>query len=493
MTTCAIYIRKSREDKDKPSQRLTVQREQLPAHAKAQGWQCAIYDDGHASAAKGKVEDLQQRARLENDIRAGKIDVLLCIELSRLSRDDTLQDYIAWLTLCSNHKVKLATPSRILDPAQHSDWMLLLMEGGFSSVEMKVLQGRMKDGRDQAYREGKFLGGVCPPPYVYDKGQGRPVIDQHQLAECQHIWTMAETNSARAIAQQLGKAEITIRRILSDDRLQFCRAERTDETTGETIKCDWEPCLTSDQAMRIREARSTRSNLKKGKREISSLLSNLGIMYCGYCGRTLKTWHNSRVRADGSRLDYYGCQAKDSRSACDKARLIAQSLLDHAVVSNIFNTLADIDELKASWEAQQSKSIDGIDWVIKEERKAQDKKRRLITAISNGIIELADAKQEMDAVKNRLEYLQQQKDTILNQSAAAPDWESLGLDDNIYYMMAKPEQREFISQIIDRIDVYNMHAIITYKFPRNTSGDTKSKINLPASQRGSRIDNKKAR
>src|SRR6185369_4013272 len=102
MATCAIYIRKSREEKDKPSQRLTVQREQLPAYAALQGWQSLIYDDGHASAAQGKPESLKERARLETDIRAGKINIILCIELSRLSRDDTMQDYIAWLTLCSD-------------------------------------------------------------------------------------------------------------------------------------------------------------------------------------------------------------------------------------------------------------------------------------------------------------------------------------------------------------------------------------------------------
>jgi DNA invertase Pin-like site-specific DNA recombinase len=138
--TAAVYIRKSRKDADKPSHRLTVQREHLPAYAKAQGWQVEIYDDGHASAARGKTEDLRERARLEDDIRASRIDIILTIELSRLSRDDSLQDYVAWLHLCGEHGVKLATMSRILDPAQHSDWMLLLMEGGFSSVEMKVLQ-----------------------------------------------------------------------------------------------------------------------------------------------------------------------------------------------------------------------------------------------------------------------------------------------------------------------------------------------------------------
>lgn len=85
---CAIYLRKSRKDKDKHAHRLIVQREQLPAYAIAQGWQPVIYDDGHASAARGKADDLKERARLEGDIRAGKINIILTIELSRLSRDD---------------------------------------------------------------------------------------------------------------------------------------------------------------------------------------------------------------------------------------------------------------------------------------------------------------------------------------------------------------------------------------------------------------------
>jgi DNA invertase Pin-like site-specific DNA recombinase len=34
--TCAIYIRKSREEKDKPAHRLTVQRQQLPDYATRQ-------------------------------------------------------------------------------------------------------------------------------------------------------------------------------------------------------------------------------------------------------------------------------------------------------------------------------------------------------------------------------------------------------------------------------------------------------------------------
>ncbi|MHB1051363.1 MAG: recombinase family protein [Bacteroidota bacterium] len=491
MTTAAIYIRKSREDKDKPSQRLTVQREQLPAHATANGWAISIYDDGHASAAQGKTESLKERARLEADIRAGRINIILTIELSRLSRDDTMQDYIAWLTLCADYRVKLATMSRILDPAQHSDWMLLLMEGGFSSVEMKVLQGRMKEGRDEAYRTGKFLGGGSPPPYVLDKTQGRLVIDPELLEQMAQIWTMAETMSARAISIETGKPEIFIRRSLADDRLQFYQAIRPDQQTGEPITCDWEPVMTAATAKRIQAARRVRATDKGGtKREFGALLSNLQLVFCGYCGRTVKTWANTRTRKDGTCLNYYGCQTKDTRNKCDRARLVAQDVIDSAVITNLFNTLDALDELKQIWEDQHNKGNSGEDLSnhIADMKKAQEKKRRLISAITNGVMDLADAKEAMDEIKAKIETLERLRDEAVDSIRNPPDWGSIDLPREDFDALDKISQRIILRLAIERIDLYNMHMIITYKFPRRADGTTTAKINLPPMHRGKRLD-----
>lgn len=160
-----IYIRKSRKDKEGGAHRLTVQREQLPAYARTQpGWQYQVYDDDFASAARGKTDDLKERARLKDDICAGRIDVVLCIELSRLSRDESLQDYVALLDLCAKHGVRLATIGRMLDPCQMSDWMLLLMEGGFSSVEMKTIIVAWKKVAGRPIRMGNGWVGRCRPP-----------------------------------------------------------------------------------------------------------------------------------------------------------------------------------------------------------------------------------------------------------------------------------------------------------------------------------------
>jgi len=483
--TAAIYIRKSRKDKDKPSHRLELQREQLPAYAKSQGWAVEIYDDGHASAARGKVEDLRERSRMESDIRSGKVDVILTIELSRLSRDDSLQDYVAWLYLCGEHGVRLATMSRILDPGQHSDWMLLLMEGGFSSVEMKVLKGRMREGWEQAFRAGMFLGGTPPPPYVYDHAQERPIIDQMQLPKLQRIWSLAETRSAKSIASEMDMPEITVRRILSDDRLLFCQALRIDPQTGQVIQCEWEQCLDAETAARVRAGRRTRKN-GQGKKAYAALLSNLGLVWCGYCGRTVKVWHNSRIRRDGTRNDYYGCQTKNDKSKCPKARLIPQQALNDRVLTNLFHTIEDLEPLKQYWQIAAEKSNPGkeLQTIENKLKKATDKKSRLVSAIADGILDFADAKQKMNELNAEIEHLRGEERTALALAVSIPDWDALSVSRVDFDSLTTDRQRDIISMAISRIDLFENYAIITYPFPRNEDGDRIARIHLPPRKDG---------
>lgn len=473
----AIYIRKSREDGEKVAHRLTVQREQLPAYATAQGWQTTIYDDGHASAARGKAEQLPERARLEADIRAGRIGVVLVIELSRLSRDESMQDYVAWLTLCADHGVRLATMSRILDPAEHSDWMLLLMEGGFSSVEMKVLTKRMKEGRDQAFSAGKWLGGSPPKPYVYDRNAGRLIVDQVLLEEMEQVWTLAEKMSAKAIAEQLGLPEIAVRRAISDDRLEFYQARRTDQQTGDQIACEWEPVMDASRAERIRmNRRSRRTNTTR--RDAAGLLSALGVMRCGYCGRTVKSWNNSKTRLDGTRLDYYACVTKNRKGACPKSRMIGQTTIDEKIINNMLATLSNAEALKACWAEYVSakrQETAGRD-ILDEIRIEEEKKRNLVGAIAAGVIERADARSEMDRIKGRLAELQEAISNATPENE--PDWGAITMTRTDWEILTFTERRQVIRSVIDKIIVYNNYAIINYLFPRTLSGSTEARVNF---------------
>lgn len=478
-----IYIRKSRKDKEGGAHRLTVQREQLPAYARTQpGWQYQIYDDDFASAARGKTDDLRERARLKNDICSGKIDVVLCIELSRLSRDESLQDYVALLDLCAKHGVRLATIGRMLDPCQMSDWMLLLMEGGFSSVEMKTIMRRMEEGRRQAYQDGKWLGGHVPPPYRYDHNLGKPVIDESLLVQTRHLWTLAETMSAKAVAKQLGMPEITVRRAISDNRLLFYQGLRADNETGEMIRCDWDPVMDTEQAARIRAARRSRKSYAK-RCHPAALLSNMNVAYCGYCGRTIKVWHNTKSRIDGHRIDYYGCQSKSEKGSCNASRMMKQHDLDSRVVTNLMGTLQCLDALKEFWLAEQERNDPKDDLRRVEEKEAQLAKRKgnIIDSIAEGIISADDAKQKLAEINNGLSDAAAERSTILLQAceADAPDWECLSLTGEEFAMLDLDDKRALIKAAVERIDVYGNYAFITYRFPRRPNGDRTARIHLP--------------
>lgn len=482
MTRCAVYIRKSREEKDKPSHRLAVQRHQLPAHAKAMGWKVEIYDDGHASAARGKAETLPERSRLEADIRSGKIDVILVIELSRLSRDDTLQDYLSWLTLCADYRVQLATLSRTLNPSQHSDWMLLLMEGGFSTVEMKIMQDRMREGRREAYRSGKFLGGVCPPPYRYDKAAGKVVVDNGELARMRRLWKLAETEGCSTISKTLGMPLISVRRALQEDRLLFYQAIRPDLDTGEMQPCEWQAVMTAEQAELIRQRREERrrgySRLRYG-----GLLSNLnGILVCGYCGRTVRSWSNQRKNKNGESPAWYGCKALENKLICTNARMFPQHQIDEPVITNIINTVNNPAKLRDAWQIvnQNDTTADQLRDITTELAGLNTKKQRLISAVSEGVISFTDAKKQREEIETAIQSAETQRLELLNAVPVEIDWSSLAIDRASFDCLSTDDKREFIAACISKIKIYASYLIITYQFPRDKTGSTITRVHLPA-------------
>ena len=478
-----IYIRKSRKDTGKDSCRLQAQRIDLPQYAMAQGWSYEIYDDGYASASKDNVANLRERSRLESDIRAGKIGIVLVIEISRLSRDESMEDFASWIALCADHGARIATPSRVINPAIPSEWMMLVMEGGMSSTEMKVLKTRMSEGRSKALALGKFPGGTPPRPYVLDKAKGKLVVDQESLAEMKRLWALAETHSAKAIAEELILPEIAVRRMLSDARLDFYQAIRRLDN-GEMVTCEWDPVMSAEQAARIRAARRTRKT-NGNRRMVSSLLSGMGLLVCGYCDKTVKTWTNSKIRKDGTRIDYYGCQKKNREHACKKARLIAQPQLDERVIINVFNTITCLEGLMRSWaanrqtptHAEQTKRLRNDETAVRQEL------ARLMEACAKGVYQLGEIASMKKRLESKLAHIATELVAIEARQATPPDWDALLLTRPEFDHLDLIDQRRFLSLVLENIRLFDSYAMLTYKFPRSEDGDCTSRIQLPPPSR----------
>ena len=85
---CAIYTRKSSEEGlEQQFNSLHAQREACEAYIKSQrdeDWTCLLqgYDDGGLSGATMDRPALQ---RLLSDIQAGKVDVVVCYKVDRLT------------------------------------------------------------------------------------------------------------------------------------------------------------------------------------------------------------------------------------------------------------------------------------------------------------------------------------------------------------------------------------------------------------------------
>jgi site-specific DNA recombinase len=481
----AIYIRKSREDKSKNACRLQAQKTELPKYAQAQGWSYTIYDEDYASASKENLQNLKERNRLEQDIRIGKIDVILVIEFSRLSRDDTMEDFASLLETCKKNNVLLATPGRVYNLAHPIEWMTLVLEAGVSSVEMKVLKIRMEQGRRAACLAGKWAGGKLPRPYVYDKKNRKILVDQTALKEIKRVWRLAETHSAKAISEKLGLPYSNVRRAISDDRLDFFQAVRSNPDTGEIITCEWEPVMTKDQAARIRVSRRTRSTNGKSTKP-NSLLSGLSLLKCGYCGRTTKTWGGSNVRKDGTILYYYGCSSKDVKDKCEKSRSVAQLILDERVLTNVFNTVTSLEDLMSHWLTSQGNNglADELKLLESEKLALQQKSERLIHLYMENIMSLDEIAKDKHKIIGALDTIQAEISELESRQLSPPDWDSLLLTREEFEYLDQVDQRRFLALILDQIRVYDSYAILTYKFPRTSNGDCTGRIHLPPAQRG---------
>lgn len=481
---CAIYIRKSREETGKDAHRLTIQRQQLPAYAKSQGWTPLIYDEGFASAARGKAETLPERARLEADIRAGKIDIILTLELSRLSRDETGVDYLQWVALCADNNVKLATLTQILDPNEISHRLLLGITGTMSNTEMLWLKERMADGRRQAFLDGKYLSGRPPIPYAYDKTIGGLKVDPVLLAQAQRIWKLAETHSARGIAEAAGIPIISARRHISDQRLLFLQGLRIDPETDNTIQGQWPKVMDEDQAQRIRANR--RAGRSSGpKRSAAALFTNLKIIRCGYCGRTVRAWQNSNTRKDGTRLDYYGCNAKDLKAKCPKSRMVPQIVIDEKILTSVFITLGQgSDNLKKWWVDKQSQEADtdtSLSKLQKEESDLINQKRRLIDAITSGVLDITDpsVRGKRTEIDSAISSIQIQRSKISANKTSPPDFDAVDLSRDDFDLMTLEEKRELLPLVIEGIRMYANYLLITYQFPRSAKGSEMARVPIP--------------
>ena len=163
----AIYARVSTpqqaaEDKDS----MTSQVCDLTAIAQTHGWQIVgVYEDPGITGET--VEGRPALMRLLADVEAGKVDVVMVRDLSRLSRDYVAKAKV--LETFRKAKVRLWAGSGLQDLGDLQGELFAHLLSDFASYDKKSLVQRMQRGRRAAAAKGKVAVGRAPYGYRYDK------------------------------------------------------------------------------------------------------------------------------------------------------------------------------------------------------------------------------------------------------------------------------------------------------------------------------------
>jgi site-specific DNA recombinase len=164
---CAIYTRKSTEHNlDLEFNSLDAQREACEAYIKSQaheGWRLIPdhYDDGGLSGASLNRPSLQ---RLLEDVKTGKIDIILVYKVDRLTR--SLADFAKLVELFDQHGVSFVSITQSFNTTSSMGRLTLNVLLSFAQFEREVIGERVRDKIAASKRKGLWVGGPVPLGYA---------------------------------------------------------------------------------------------------------------------------------------------------------------------------------------------------------------------------------------------------------------------------------------------------------------------------------------
>jgi site-specific DNA recombinase len=163
---CAIYTRVSTDQGlEQDFNSLDAQCDASQAYIRSQahaGWTLlrAKYDDGGFSGGNTDRPALQ---RLLEDIRAGKIDIIVVYKVDRLTR--SWADFAKLVELFDEHSVSFVSVTQQFNTTTSMGRLTLNVLLSFAQFEREVTSERIRDKISASKRKGRWVGGMAPLGY----------------------------------------------------------------------------------------------------------------------------------------------------------------------------------------------------------------------------------------------------------------------------------------------------------------------------------------
>src|SRR5712672_1181614 len=163
---CAIYARVSTDQGlEQDFNSLDAQYDASQAYIRSQahaGWTLvrSKYDDGGFSGGNTDRPALQ---RLLEDLRAGKVDIIVVYKVDRLTR--SLADFAKLVELFDQHGVSFVSVTQQFNTTTSMGRLTLNVLLSFAQFEREVTSERIRDKIAASKRKGLWVGGMAPLGY----------------------------------------------------------------------------------------------------------------------------------------------------------------------------------------------------------------------------------------------------------------------------------------------------------------------------------------
>ena len=505
-----IYARLSRDDERQgESVSIENQKELLTRYVREQGWNLYSYylDDG----VSGTTFDRPGFNRLVQDATDGKINLVLCKDLSRLGRDyieaGRYTDFVFPSLGC-----RFIALNDGVDTIHKNNEMTVILKNVMNDLYARDTSNKIKAVKQSTFKSGKYVG--CYAPLGYKKSpedKHKLIIDPVTAPIVRRIFDMrAQGDSFRKIARTFNDEgvpaprtfyymaegrenlrgetpywnDVTVKTILRNEvyighmvqnktgTVSYKNHKQISKPRDQWIKVEntHEPLITYDDFMAVKTmlGRDMRSTSDSTEDNIFS-----GFVFCGDCGQPMT---RKVVPSHGKKYYYYVCSTNKRKEGCSQ-HSISMKEVDTAVFNAIHEHVShvlDIDDAMAFIERLPSADRTVFNYeaqitrIEEEIEKYKKLKLRLYEDLSDGVITKKEymefRNQYTDLIDDReavLERVRRESQSAQVNGKAERAWAAMFRE----YENLQELNRRVLMALVDKILIFENHVIeVVFKY-----------------------------
>lgn len=429
MKKTAIYIRVSHEEQVQDGYSIDAQKEALTKYAKENNLYIVGYYIDEGISARKNILHRKELQRLVDDIKNGKIDLILFTKLDRWFR--SISDYYRIQEILEKYNVNWKTILEDYDTTTAGGRLHINIMLSVAQDEADRTSERIKFVFDEKVRNGEAISGSVPFGYkIEDK---KVIIDKEKEPIVRNIYDYFEIdNSIRETMKYINakyKTDLTypiIQRIITNKQY-------TGSYRGNDNYC--KPYLSVTRYKKLQ--RLIKKNRRVGKAKHTYIFS--GLLICEDCGRRLAG--NSTINSYGTLYKQYRCAERYINDGCINSKTTNEKKIEKYLLENIEkeldNYIVSIDIEEARHEA------------IDNSKEINRKLERLKELYVNEMITMDEFRTDQEKIKSQLIVSKPKEKVNINElrDFINSDFKS------IYSTLNDKEKQSLWRSVIDRIIV----------------------------------------